>query len=237
MLYFHKSLCCFLILIIASCDNNKKQFDTPKASFSVEIGKLGQITLKNNSIHSNNFLWKFGDGSNSKEVNPVYTYKNNGNYLVQLIASNSFAKDSTITPIQISDIPTSCGENTMRILIDNKPFCSIKNYVEFQKIDFTNKTINTFLWFSSDGVYDVSKQLYYLHIQSKYSLNSKSNIDKITFGDWINRIEFIDGIGNITIVNEDSNKSITGSFNLNMQLPNSTKNLIIEGQIDKLQNQ
>lgn len=207
----------------------------PEASFEYSLGDNGLIKLKNTSINSKNFTWSFGDGSNSNEVNPVYLYKNNGNYIIQLIASNSFAKDSIVKAIQINNIPTSCGENTMRIIIDNKPFCSIKNYVEFQKIDFINKTINTFLWFSSDGVYDVSKQLYYLQIQSKYLLNSKINIDKIRFGDWTNKTELTNGIGNINIVNEDANKSITGSFTLNIQ--SSTMTFVIEGQIDKLINQ
>lgn len=231
-------------LIVSSFENVKNEIVqeinvnnfTPKASFEYSLGDSGLIKLKNTSTNSKNFIWSFGDGSNSTDVNPVYVYKNNGKYLVQLIAYNSFAKDSTTNSIQINDISTSCGENTMRITIDNKTFCSINNYIEFQKIDLTNKTINTFLWFSSDGIYDPSKQLYYLQIQSKYLVNSRISIDKIRFGDWTNKVESTIGTGNITIVNEDANKSITGNFTLNIQLPNTTKTLIIDGQMDKIIN-
>ncbi len=44
------------------------------------------IQFQNLSVNGSSFLWNFGDGTTSTEINPQHTYMANGNYTVSLIA-------------------------------------------------------------------------------------------------------------------------------------------------------
>lgn len=59
------------------------------------------FTFTNSSWRSTDFLWDFGDGNTSIEVNPVHTYVNPGNYTVSLIASNECGADTLSVTVQI----------------------------------------------------------------------------------------------------------------------------------------
>lgn len=52
------------------------------------------VRFKDISFNANEFLWDFGDGSSSGEVNPVHTYKKPGNYTVTLNVRNEHGADS-----------------------------------------------------------------------------------------------------------------------------------------------
>lgn len=56
------------------------------------------------------WLWDFGDGGNSTQQNPVYTYPSGGVYTVCLIASSSCASDTICQ--QVTIIITGMHENT-----------------------------------------------------------------------------------------------------------------------------
>ncbi|NUO00680.1 MAG: PKD domain-containing protein [Saprospiraceae bacterium] len=61
----------------------------------------------NNSIHANDFLWTFGDGSSSTDPSPVHTYANPGNYTVVLVAKN----ECGIPSMQIAYLSIVVGLN------------------------------------------------------------------------------------------------------------------------------
>lgn len=60
----------------------------PTPNFTVTSTNL-VATFTNTSTNAATYLWDFGDGTNSTEVNPVHTYAQPGAYAVKLEASNS----------------------------------------------------------------------------------------------------------------------------------------------------
>ena len=75
----------------------------PTAIASVDsiVGNI--VTFKNTSTGATAYSWDFGDASNSSAQLPVHAYASNGNYKVQLIASNGTCSDTTTfnTPIAL----------------------------------------------------------------------------------------------------------------------------------------
>ena len=55
------------------------------------------ITFSNNSINATSFLWDFADGSTTTIGNPVHSYTVSGDYTITMIATDSFACESSIT--------------------------------------------------------------------------------------------------------------------------------------------
>ena len=134
----------------------------------------------------------------------------------------------------ISRPVNACNDRPVKLIIDGKSFCS-NNYIEFQKVNINDRKIDVFIWYSADGSYDNSKQMYYLHMTSNYMLNSESEFTQVLFGDWAKKTESIGASGKI-IVTDESNDSISGTFNLNITMPDAPKKLIVDGTITKLKN-
>lgn len=63
------------------------------AAFSVNNDTLylpgAILTCSNNSQHANGYLWNFGDGTNSQDLNPWHQFTMPGTYTVELIAANN----------------------------------------------------------------------------------------------------------------------------------------------------
>ena len=56
----------------------------------------GKIQLQNKSEGADSYYWDFGNGLTSTEESPIVTYKEDGEYIITLVASNSFGcLDST----------------------------------------------------------------------------------------------------------------------------------------------
>jgi PKD repeat protein len=79
-------------------DSTTKQlvvFPVPTSAFSYTPKDTcnGPVTVKftNLSVGANNFLWNFGNGNNSTNVNPTTIYSNVGSYPIQLISNNQFS--------------------------------------------------------------------------------------------------------------------------------------------------
>lgn len=73
------------------------------------------VSFSNSSIDATYYIWDFGDGNTSTDVNPVHYYANPGTYSVQLIACDSYCDTLTlINYITIDPIPftvtTSIGD-------------------------------------------------------------------------------------------------------------------------------
>ena len=84
-------------------------FPPPVAIFSVTPNEIDIISplagFVNNSINSTNWLWKFGDASNSILQNPDHSYDSVGTYHVTLYASSLHGcMDSTTNPVVIRDV-------------------------------------------------------------------------------------------------------------------------------------
>ncbi|MFI1772602.1 PKD domain-containing protein [Thalassobellus citreus] len=82
----------FLILTLAisfiGCEDDDVILPRVEAGFTYTLNEdSGTVTFINTSENSNTYEWDFGDGSNSKEINPVKTYTN-GTYKIVLKAKN-----------------------------------------------------------------------------------------------------------------------------------------------------
>lgn len=68
----------------------------PEAVFSANQTGINIATMTNISTNATSYIWNFGDGNTSTEVNPIHTYAQDGQYTIQLIAINDCGSD-TIT--------------------------------------------------------------------------------------------------------------------------------------------
>lgn len=96
-------------------------YEIPKAMFTAEPKETTLsnplITVSNQSVGAEEFLWRFGDTQTSKLIEPNHAYEEVGNYCIWLIAKNDFGcVDSTkdcvkITPNYTLFIPNSFTPN------------------------------------------------------------------------------------------------------------------------------
>jgi gliding motility-associated-like protein len=104
-----------------------------------------QATFENTSLAGTNFIWSFGDGNTSTEVNPTHFYSNPGTYNVRLIAIDSstcnISDTSAFFPIQVSSKPTAFFNWSPNPPIENTP------------VRFTNLSTGAtrYLWNFGDG--------------------------------------------------------------------------------------
>ncbi len=78
----------------------------PTASFSTLING-NVVTFNNSSISGTTYLWNFGDGNSSTEVNPVHTYGQENTYTVTLTVTNSCGTNIITHTVQIIFPPTA----------------------------------------------------------------------------------------------------------------------------------
>ena len=94
-----------IVLLFLSVFSCKKANDVePRANFSPLIIEFGDVTFKNKSLNATEFLWDFGDGNTSTDIDPVHSYKELGTYTVVLTASDGINSDSYAEIIAIGQI-------------------------------------------------------------------------------------------------------------------------------------
>lgn len=78
--------------VIPVGDSGGDPVQSPKADFNVEISEL-VASFQNSSSDSDGtiveYLWDFGDGNSSSNVNPIHTYAVGGNYTVSLTVTDN----------------------------------------------------------------------------------------------------------------------------------------------------
>lgn len=103
--------------------NYIKAQDKPKPSFTYTLAGY-KVTFTNKTPgNDNTFQWVFGDGDSSKLQDPVHTYKNSGDFIVKLYASNNCGTSVFIDTLNIlaipkasfsSDVKTGCTPLTVK---------------------------------------------------------------------------------------------------------------------------
>ncbi len=78
--------------IFITVDQAPDAAGTP-SQFTVEVNNL--VTFTNQSTNANGYIWNFGDGNTSTDINPWNTYTNVGTYQVELIAINGNCPNDT----------------------------------------------------------------------------------------------------------------------------------------------
>ncbi len=75
---------------------------TSNDTLDLNLPNGGDIQFFSNlSVNAIGFNWNFGDGGNSTQANPVYTYVNDGDFIVTLIASNGGCTDTVYGNITV----------------------------------------------------------------------------------------------------------------------------------------
>lgn len=94
--YTHLMLMFSIMIFFVGC-NDDEQLQEVTAGFSYTFNEdTGTATFINTSTNATTYLWEFGDGETSTEMNPVYTYVP-GNYFVSLAASNNAGASDVFT--------------------------------------------------------------------------------------------------------------------------------------------
>ena len=108
-----------LAIFITTCEDDDDNLPEVIAGFTYTINiDTGTVTFINTSENSGTYIWDFGDGTTSTQINPIKTYEN-GTYTIVLEAinpagaSNTFEDEITILIPEIATLPISFdGENT-----------------------------------------------------------------------------------------------------------------------------
>ncbi len=80
---------------VANFNNDYYETDVSNAS----------MTFANSSANSNHYVWNFGDGTTSTEINPSHIFPDSGTYIVQLnVADNFGCMDSTVKVVRVNGI-------------------------------------------------------------------------------------------------------------------------------------
>lgn len=81
--------------------------DKPTAGYTFVTDSL-KASFTNTSVYAESYLWNFGDGTTSEEINPVHNYSMDGTYPVQLIVTNFCGADTIVYDVVIAT-PVSAG--------------------------------------------------------------------------------------------------------------------------------
>jgi hypothetical protein len=124
-----KAIIAILILVLSfsGCENNDDNLPQVTAGFTHTINQFtGTVTFINTSSDVKYYLWTFGDGTTSTEINPVKTYAN-GTYTVTLKITNvAGAIDTygdtitiliTVAPDTVKPVITLTGSATINIAV------------------------------------------------------------------------------------------------------------------------
>jgi PKD repeat protein len=113
----------------------------PEADFTYTWDQL-TVFFENLSINADSYFWEFGDGNTSTEVNPVYTYAEDGFYDVTLTATNECGDINYLVIIEVVSLPTA------DFAYNPEEGC-VPLIVDF--FDLSTENVDDFLWEFSGG--------------------------------------------------------------------------------------
>ena len=106
-----------LISFLGCSDNDLADLPQVESSFTYTVNEdTGTVTFINVSKEAKTFSWDFGDGTTSKEKDPVKTYTSSGTYKVTLVASNqagasnTYESEITISIKKVASLPITFDE-------------------------------------------------------------------------------------------------------------------------------
>lgn len=144
----------FAITLFASCEKDETPdlepiANLPLSNFSHVINNPfppSEVEFTNASAFSTNYVWNFGDGNTSSEINPVHTYQTSGGFTVSLTASDDEGNTNIRTQlVSIQELPTRLLIKSLTI--KHMPFTNQVNqpwdnndgpdvYVSFQELSY-----------------------------------------------------------------------------------------------------
>lgn len=136
----------------------------PTSAF-VAVNNMLTVSFTNNSVDGDSYLWDFGDGNTSTEVEPTYTYATEGNYVVTLTTTNECGDDVSTQTIGANALPSANGAASATVICEGD---------EVQYTDMSSDNVTSWLWtfeggtpatsteqnpvvsYASEGTYDVT---------------------------------------------------------------------------------
>lgn len=118
----------------------------PKSDFFAMVDR-NFVTFNNTSSLGKTFIWRFGDGTQSTQVNPSKTYIQPGEYFARLVARNIAGADSLQQQITIqgiaSVVPDKAGDNGVATLTVNGGGLTPATKVTLTRIGFPDIVADT----------------------------------------------------------------------------------------------
>ena len=85
-----------LLAFMGCSDDDLAGLPQVVSSFTYTVNQdTGTVTFVNVSEGARTYVWDFGDGTTSKEIDPIKTYSDSGTYTVSLVASNQAGASNT----------------------------------------------------------------------------------------------------------------------------------------------
>jgi len=85
-----------LLAFLGCSDDDLERLPQVVSSFTYTVNEdTGTVTFVNVSEGARTYVWDFGDGTTSKEIDPIKTYSDSGTYTVSLVASNQAGASGT----------------------------------------------------------------------------------------------------------------------------------------------
>lgn len=130
----------------------------PDAYFLPDMAGCSPLVVNfiNYSTDAETFLWNFGDGSYSREKNPVHTFYAPGRYIVKLTASNISGQTSYNRLITVYQSPTATFNVFPTEVINNSQVVMFYNYSYFGA---------NYLWDFGDGTTSTDKDPWHKYEQ------------------------------------------------------------------------
>ncbi len=139
------------------------------------------VIFNNLSTGGSAYLWDFGDGLTSTDINPYHTFPASDLYSVKLVAyndckSDSVTKDITVVytglgsldesrNIQLYPNPSQ-GIFTLEVQLENQDDLEIRIYDVVGKLIYTDLAANVLQYREKVDLSNFAKGIYYLHIQT-----------------------------------------------------------------------
>lgn len=163
-----------VLLILASCGGGYNPPNNPGggnvvvnpiASFEYYKEQPLTVYFNNTSKKADSYIWDFGDGTTSDEVNPIHKYKSKGVYKVLMTAYRGSKSDQCYANITITE-PTKC-------YVTGVVYEKVPNNNEYYNVRFTDDYMffETLYW-STNWVILSSANLPYT-----YTFTKKREID------------------------------------------------------------
>lgn len=172
-----KAIIAILILLVSfsGCENNDDNFPEIFAGFTHTINaSTGTVTFINTSTEVRYYLWTFGDGTTSTEINPIKTYAN-GTYTVTLKITNIAGATDTYEDTIVID-GTTAGPACTSETVESMSAASLN--VTF-KTDQTSKIISDgagFQWVANPKTDAVINTSCYVGKVTKTGTNPWDNV-------------------------------------------------------------
>lgn len=87
----------------------------PAADFTFSINNGGRVVFTNTSKFADSYQWSFGNGATSTELNPSYTYSENKNYIVTLVAKSQLGENKIEKPLTITNAVSLTKNNLIYV--------------------------------------------------------------------------------------------------------------------------